>query len=163
MRAALALLFLVLLSACGSEPPPVDQISLRLSGWRAVEVTIGRDGSAQYRIDEDRGPRSGTFAVGPAKFQEVAERLEFVRGEAVPASDASVREMIARRCPAGTPWVYDRGGFYVRWRVGDRSEHYLAMLGCDPDRNAERNERLLDVLAGLPLPVVWQGRALGPA
>ncbi|HEY5722522.1 MAG TPA: hypothetical protein VIT45_09390 [Allosphingosinicella sp.] len=77
----------------------------------------------------------------------------------MPFTDESAREFIERTCPEGVPYVTDNGAIYIRWIGPVTDEHYLAELGCDRDRQAERNRRFDEILESLPAPRnLWSRR-----
>lgn len=71
----------------------------------------------------------------------------------MPLTDASARAFIERKCPKGTPVIIDAGAIWVRWTGPGFDDHYMADLGCDPRRNAARNEELVSIFKSVPVPL----------
>jgi len=154
MRTGAAILLAALSGACtpSQGTKPVDRIELRLSGWTAVDVEVGRGGEGHYHLSEPLPQgRSGAFRIAPRQFETLVERLRPYRAQAVPMDAKSAAEMVNRRCEAHN-FVTDQGGVWVHWIGPDTNAHYLADLGCDPGRYAARNADLLSILHSLPVP-----------
>ena len=149
-----AILLLSLLAACTKPPTTIDSIDIRLSGKRGVFITLNREQGGQIALDasaENSAPSS--FALPPDRFDAIADQLEQFRQEATPSTDESVAALnLNANCPASAPYVTDSGAIWIRWRGPAMSEHYLAELGCDPDRNRARNAELQAIIGQLPIP-----------
>lgn len=130
-----------------------DRIEIRQSGWESLDLSVSNDGKGAFeRTGLAPLPITGTFRISPRDFRSLEARLSEFRKEAVPRTDASIQEMGNRRCPEGVPYVTDQGAIYVRWVGESFDQHYLASLGCDRERNAKRNAKLLEVVRSLPVP-----------
>ncbi len=152
---ARCLAFALLLAGCGPTGPasPVQRIEIRQSGWESLDVAISRTGQASFEKSEPGPqPRAGAFRISSQDFDKLEARLAEFRRQAVPRTDASIQEMLRRQCPDGVPYTTDRGAVYLRWVGPDFDQHYLADLGCDSERNADRNAKLLAIVSGFPLP-----------
>ncbi|HET9638227.1 MAG TPA: hypothetical protein VFP12_03385 [Allosphingosinicella sp.] len=151
---AAALLALPSTSGCdGSRPPEIDRIEIKVTGWSAVEIALDRGGKGSFRLSEPfpRG-NSGALSVTPDRFQTLRRRLEPYRRQSVPVTEESARRFIEAKCPEGVPSVTDAGGIYIRWIDETSDRHFAADFGCDPERQASRNEQLLGIVNSLPLP-----------
>lgn len=156
MRIGSASLLLALLFGCtaSERTKPVERIELRLSGWSGLDVEVNRQGEGRYRLSEPfPDGRTGAFQITAQQFTGLVDRLAEYRRRAVPMTDQSAREFMKRRCPDRTHFVTDRGAVWVRWSGPNTDKHYMADLGCDPERNAARNENLISILRSLPVPV----------
>lgn len=156
MRIASAPLLLAFIIGCtGPErAPPVERLELRLSGWSAMDVEVNRQGEGRYRLSEPvPDGRTGAFRISARQFAVLVERLAVYRRQAVPMSDGSARAFNEQRCPEGAHFVTDQGAVWIRWRGPDADEHYMADLGCDPERNAARNQDLIGIIRTLPVPL----------
>jgi hypothetical protein len=143
------------LGCSGSErAPTIERVEMRLSGWTALDVSVNKMGQGQYHSNRPRpGGNSGSFSIQPQQFASILQRLEPFRRQAVPVTERSKAEFVeGKPCPEGTPFVTDAGGFYVRWVGPSYNQHYLADLGCDWERNVERNKALLAIVESLPVP-----------
>jgi hypothetical protein len=149
----LAPLALIFLAAC-HDTSKIDEISIRKSGWSALNVTVSDKGRGQYEITEFPRNKTGSFSFTPQQFTALRAKLEPFRRKAVPYSERSVRQFIVGTpCPKGVPYVTDRGAVYIRWKGRGLDEHFLADFECDYMRNADRNAELLDIVKGFPLPL----------
>ena len=156
MRAVIATFLAVVAAGC-SDPAPapkVDRVELRISGWSALDVEVNSRGEGRYRLGEPfpKG-RGASFALPPDRFTALVERLEPFQRQAVPVTATSVEAFISRTCPEGVPFATDAGGVWIRWIGPGFDRHYGADLGCDPERNAARNEELLGLVRSLPVPL----------
>ena len=152
----------LLLVGCGPNRPaePVQEIAVRKSGPASLDIVVKRTGVGsfeQFNPDSQLSPlRNGTFRVSSNDFDKIEARFAEFRKEAVPLTDASLQEMMDRRCGKGVPYVTHRGSIYVRWDGKGFDQHYLAKLGCDDERTADQKQNLgdafrtLTVLTGLP-------------
>jgi hypothetical protein len=155
MRIVSVPLLLMFLIACtdSGRAQPVEHIELRLSGQSGLDVEVNSQGEGRYRFSERvSNGRSGKFRITAEQFTGLVERLAVYRHQAVPVSDSSANEFIERRCPDEARFVTDQGAIWVRWRGPNTDEHYVADLGCDPERNADRNEDLISIISTLPVP-----------
>ena len=155
MRILLGTFLLTVLSACtDTQPPDVERIDIRVSGWSSADISMNRQGEGSYHLSKPRPDgKSGTFSFAPQRFDQIRQRLEPYRRTAVPFTDQSARNFALYECPKGVPFVTDAGGVYVRW-IGPKSDqHFLADLGCDADKNATRNKDLLAIVESLPIPL----------
>lgn len=155
MRLALASLLLAFGAGPGLAQPGagIDEIELRLFGANGVDIEINRQGEGRYAINRpDSTEPSRALSVSPAEFDRLRERLRPFRAQAVPMSDESIERFIERACPQGVPFIEYRGAIWIRWSGPAVDEHVQADLGCDPDRHAERNRALLEIVRTLPLP-----------
>lgn len=156
MRIASASLLLAFLIACSAPGPvqTVERIELRLSGWEALDVAVNRQGEGHWRLSEPvPNGRTGAFRITAQQFAALVERLAVYRRQAVPMTDESIREMMRRTCPAGVHYINDSSAVWVHWTGSNVNEHYSADLGCDPERNARRNQDLMSILRTLPVPL----------
>jgi hypothetical protein len=156
VRIASLPLLLALLMGCtaAADPRPVDRIEMRLSGWTALDVDVNRRGEGHWHLSEPLpNGRTGAFRITAEQFSGLVERLAVYRREAVAVSEVSMREFINRPCHAGARHDTDQGGVWLRWTGAGSDEHYLADLGCDPERNAARNEDLIGIIRSLPVPL----------
>lgn len=156
----LALAFLLV--SCGPNRPeePVQEIAVRKSGPASLDIVLKRTGVGsfeQFNPESQLSPlRTGTFRVSSNDFDKIEARFAEFRKEAVPLTDASLQEMIERRCGKGVPYVTHSGAIHVRWVGKGFDQHYLAELGCDDERTANQKQslreafRTLTVLTGLP-------------
>lgn len=153
MRITIVSLLLILAIGC-SGPSKVDHIEIRRSGtWSALDVSVTSQGQGQFQISSDRNKRSGSFSVSPQQFVRLAESLQPFRREAVPFNEKTMREFVEGGCPKGVPFVTDQGAVWVHWTGPALDQHYLADLGCDPERNAARNKELLAIVKSFPVPL----------
>lgn len=154
MRRLTAILLLSLLAACAKPPATIDSIDIRLSGKRGVFITLNREQGGQIALDasaENSAP--SRFALPPERFDAIAAQLEPFRQQATPSTDESMAALIDKgNCPAFAPYVTDQGAIWIRWHGPNVSEHCLAELGCDPDRNRARNTQLQAIIGQLPVP-----------
>lgn len=147
---------LLLLTGCGKGVPegPVQRIEIRQSGWESIDIVVTRSGSGSFELSGlAPEPITGTFRVTPQEFINLEARISEFRKSAVPRTDATIEKMVNRRCPQGVPYVTDNGAIYVRWIGNGFDQHYLAELGCDSQRNADRNAKLIAVVRSLPVPI----------
>ncbi len=154
-------LSLVLIS-CGPTQPeePVQEIAVRKSGDQSFDVILRRTGIGSFEQSSigpnPSPPTTGTFRLSSSEFEEIEARFAEFRKEAIPLTDASLKEKVKRTCPKGVPIAFHRGAIYIRWVGEGFDQHYLGELGCDYERNANRNAKLnpsveaLTVLTGLP-------------
>lgn len=132
---------------------PVERIEIRQSGWESVDISVASTGVGSFeRTGLGLQSVTGSFRISPGYFRSMEERLAEFRKHAVPRTDASIQELGNMRCPEGLPFVTDNGAIYVRWIGEGFDEHYLASLGCDKARNADRNSKLLGIVRNLPVP-----------
>lgn len=131
-----------------------DRIEIRQSEWEeSLDISVSSDGNGSFeRTVLGSQPINGVFRISPRDFRSLVARLSRFRNEAVPRTDASIQEMGNMRCPEGIPYVTDNGAIYVRWVGESFDRHNLARLGCDRERNAHRNAKLLEVVRSLPVP-----------
>jgi hypothetical protein len=159
-RLILAVLLAALLTGCGAPGPAprIDLIELRQSGWEALDVVVARNGRGRFHRSHPlpRG-RGGSFAIAPRQFEQLLERLAPFQREAVPVTAESVARFIDARCPEGVHRATDMAAIYLRWVGRGVDRHYLADLGCDPERHTARNGALRAIIASLPLPPEEQG------
>ena len=151
MRLLLAPL-LAALAAAGPAPlaPAIDRIELGLSGFASASIEVSRQGGGRYHMS---GGGRGAFALAPAEFDRLRERLEPFRGQAVPTSATSARQLLEAACPRGVPYATDRGAIYIRWRGPATDRHFRFSLGCDAGRNSARNRALMEIVYSLPVPL----------
>ena len=130
--------------------PEVDRIEIRESGWEAVDIILTRQGEGRVTFSQQRrGQRNRSFAVTEEQFDQLLDRLEPYRRQAVPHNEQTAMQFINFICPRGVPFVTDAGGIWIRW-VGSTSDvHYLAELGCDFERHAPRNDELRGIVETL--------------
>ena len=148
-----AMLLLGLTGCSGSQPLPVDQFQLRISGPFTMDIDLERDGDGRFRITNIFSPNTrGTFSLTPEEFERFSQRVEPFREQALPFTEENMRQERLDKCPEGRPLVLHRGAIYIRWTNSNSDEYYIAYLGCDPERNAARNRELLSALKSLPVP-----------
>jgi hypothetical protein len=139
------LILAFVLAGCGPTVPNehVQRIEVRQSGWQSLDVAVTRTGIGSFEQSGNGArQRTGTFRINPHDFDKIEAGFAQFHKEAVPVTDASLQEMGNRRCPEGVPYVTDNGAIYVRWVGEGFDQHYLAHLGCDQKRNANRNATL---------------------
>lgn len=156
MYIASASLLLAFLTACSAPDrvQTVERVELRLSGWEALDVEVNRQGEGRWRLSEPiPNGRTGAFRITAQQFARLVERLAVYRRQAAPMTDESMLEMMRRTCPAGVHFITDQGAVWVHWTGSNVNDHYSADLGCDPERNARRNEDLMSILQTLPVPL----------
>lgn len=133
------------LAGCVPTSPkePVQRIEVRQSGWQSLDLAVTRTGIGSFKQSGNWSQqRTGTFRINPHDFDKIEAGFAEFHKVAVPVTDASIQEMGNRRCPEGVPYVTDNGAIYVRWVGEGFDQHYLADLGCDQKRNANRNATL---------------------
>jgi hypothetical protein len=152
-------IYLSILTVGCADPRPaaeIDRVELRVSGWSAVDLEVNSRGEGKYHLSEPfPDGKGGSFSIKPQQFTALVERLQPFRRQAVPFTDDSAQEFINRECPRGVPFVTDAGAVWVHWVGRNFDEHFLADLGCDPERNTARNRELLSVVESLPVPLDW--------
>lgn len=155
MRVLFASFLLLIATSCAPDGngETVERLEMRLSGWSSLDIVIDAQGNGAY---EDSEPypdgKTGRFKLTQSELLELLAKLEPYRAQAVPFSEESAMGFIKRTCPKGVPKVTDAGAFYSRWLTANHDIHYLADFGCDPERLADRNRELLQVVEGLPIP-----------
>ncbi|MCB2086408.1 MAG: hypothetical protein H6919_06200 [Sphingomonadaceae bacterium] len=141
--------------ACGcaaqNSVDDIDLIEIRQSGPASLDISISSDGRGSFSIEGVGPNEKGTFKLSESEFRSFEKVLAEFRPEAVPRSDASVIEMLDRAYPEGVHSATDRGAIYIRWIGAGVDDHYLADLGCDWQRMADRNARLRSIMAGMPI------------
>lgn len=146
---------LLLASSCApnSNDDKIERLELRLSGWTSLDIVIDGEGNGTYR-DSEPSPNgtTGRFKLNQEKLTEILTTLQHFRERSVPFSDESAMRLIERTCPEGVPSVTDHGAFYVRWFAANSDTHYMADLGCDYKRYADRNRDILELVQSLPIP-----------
>ena len=153
IAAASLLLLLVVGKSTPASTQAVDRIELRKSGESSLDIEVNQQGDGRYRLSEPIPEgTTGTFRLTAEQFAVLAQRLTPYRRHAVPMDDQTTRAMINQVCPAGTPYITDTGAIWVHWVGAGTDDHYLADLGCDHERNAERNADLRDIIRSLPVP-----------
>ncbi|HEX6784493.1 MAG TPA: hypothetical protein VF098_07555 [Sphingomicrobium sp.] len=156
MRAALTLLPAAFVLSCtGAKPSPtINRVTMRISGWSATDISVNSRGEARYHRSLPRpNGTNGSFSISPAEFANLVQRLEPFRKNSIPVTADSMREFaLGETCPPGKLTVIDVGAVWVRWQGPGYDQHYLADLGCDVKRNAERNHALLEIVESLPAP-----------
>ena len=132
---------------------PIDRIEMRSSGWSSLDVEVTSTGDGRYRLShpDPNGP-SGTFRMSEQQFSQLLTRLEPYRSEAVTVTEQNVRTATDGRCQAGSDYITDHGGVWIRWVGQGIDEFYLAELGCDAGRHTGRNADLHDILNSFPTP-----------
>jgi len=156
MRTAFVSLILVCLAGCSGtkDEPKIDRIEMRMSGRFAIDVSVNSRGEGSYHVSQPfPNGRDGSFSIRPQQFNRLVEQLQPYRYQAVPFTDESARRFATATCPKGVPFTYDVGALWVRWIGPSVDQHYLADFGCDPERNTVRNEQLIGIWKGLPLPI----------
>ena len=144
----------LLLTGCGPRfsEEPVKRIELRQSGWESLDVSVASNGFGSFeRSGPAPEPITGNFRITPQDFSVLEARLDEFRKSAVTRTNASIQEIGNRRCPSGVPYVTDLGAIYVRWIGEGFDQHYVADLGCDRERHAERNVKLNEIVSSLPV------------
>jgi hypothetical protein len=155
MRALFASFALLIVTSCAPDNSgeTIERLEIRLSGWSSLDIVIDAEGNGTYENSEPYPDgTTGRFKLTRAELLELLAKLEPYRTQAVPFSEESAMGFIERTCPKGVPKVTDAGAFYARWLTGNQDIHYLARLGCDHERLADRNKELLKVVGGLPIP-----------
>lgn len=157
MRILLFACLLCLISACSDASPPViDRIEMRVSGWSSVDISVNREGAGSYRLTNGSAKvKNGTFQITPQQFDQLVDRLDPFRHEAVPFTEKSTAEFMDRTCPKGVPYTYDAGAVWVHWAGPKTDQHHLVQLGCDATRNEARNKAVLNIVKSLPVPLDW--------
>ncbi len=148
-----AILLLLALAACAKPPATIDTLEIRLSGKRGVLITLNREQGGQIALDaSSKGTPPSRFTLPPERFDAIVRQLEPFREDATPATDESVAALNENgNCPFFAPYSTDQGSIWVKWSGQNVSEHYLAELGCDPDRNRARNAELQAIIGQLPI------------
>jgi hypothetical protein len=160
-------------SGCGTAPPTpsnavepapkvnaTDERRSRLGPIDAIELTgptqhakVNRDGSGYFYV---QGHPREKFAVTREAFRQLEGRLFRYRKQAE-ANDPDAAEIVVTSgCVRGLPYVTGAGLVTVRWTSPGVDDFYLADLGCDRERNADRNADLRAILATLPAPKTRQ-------
>lgn len=158
MRHDSIVLSIVLLSACsGPEQAPenvtreeIDEIQIRQSGWSARNIYVHYPGVGHF--DGSLSDEIETFRLTEEEYDALVSRLETFRARSVPLTHDTAADMIHGTCPEDASYVTDAGGIWIRWIGLEYDNHYVAELGCDRERHAERNAELRAIIASLPVP-----------
>lgn len=138
----------------GCSPPQADEIErieIRQSGWSAIDIELNEEGEGRYHSSQSE--RSDSISITPKQFEQLIDRLEPYRREAVSFTEESAGEMaMGYGCPDGVPYVTDAGAIWIHWIGPNIDQHFLAELGCDYERYSERNDTLREVILSLPIP-----------
>lgn len=124
---------------------PVTAIEVSYPNYSA---TLNRDGSGHFRfVANDDEP----FAITPETFRQLETRLISYRQEAT-EGEPSTGEIIVSGCPRWLPYTEDAGHIAISWTGADFEDSYFNILGCDAERNRDRNAALLEILKMVPAP-----------
>lgn len=151
MRVAIGLLLALAVCACSAEAgeQPVEHVELRASG---LDVSINHKGNGRFVSSQRFGhQQSGTFHVGPAGFDRMLNSLSAYQKQSGPTEETS-RRFLASDCSGQLLLVTDAGTISVRWVGPSLDQTYIVDFGCDYQRHAERNQKLRNILKGLPVP-----------